>query len=398
MDILFSTDGGITYPYTLVSNTSNDGTENITAPNFNTSTGRIKVQAVNNIFFNINAANITIASSCVANGTTIALADSIAAPAGSASLNLSLSPQYGTVFTPSGTITSANAATFLTMYNTSISLCAAYGFDGSYKFNTHAFTVLTAGTYTFTPSNYGLVYNLYRESFNPSFPCNNFIASNTVTGLTPTTINSFVSAYLLPGRYVLVAGTFSTTFPALPFNYSVAVSGGSIYNNPPTPGATFSYLFVVVERSTGLIKSIATTANLSNSTTYPGGTSYTVYGLSYSNSSPSLSSFEGSGFNTLVNTLLTNTAYCGNISRNFARVTALKLYTFTGNGNWNVAANWSNNAIPQSPLPPYSAIIINPAGTGECILNVPITISQGGHLTVQPGKNFRVLGNLTIEE
>lgn len=398
VDILFSTDGGITYPYTLVNNTSNDGSETIITPNLSTSTGRIKVQAVNNIFFNINAGNITISSSCIADGTTFTPADSFAAVAGSTSLNLSLSPQYGTAFTPSGTITTTNQSTFLTIYNTSLSLCATYGFNGSYKFNTHSFVVTTAGTYTFTPATYGLVYDLYRESFNPSFPCNNFIASNCVTGLTPTTINPTVSAYLLPGRYVLVAGTFSTTFPVLPHTYSVPVSGGIIYSNPPNPGAAFSYLYVIVDKTTNLIKSIAATADISNSTNYPGGSSYTVYGLSYSNTSPSLSSFAGSDFNTLTNALLTNTVYCGNISKNSASVTVLTLYTFNGNGNWNVAANWSNNIIPPSPLPQYSKIVIAPSGAGECILNVPMTVSQGGQLTVEPGKKFRVLGNLTIEE
>ncbi|MEO5891950.1 MAG: reprolysin-like metallopeptidase [Ferruginibacter sp.] len=398
VDILFSTDGGITYPYTLVSGTINDGSQSVTVPNVSTTTGRIRVQAVNNIFFNINAGNITIASGCAADGTTITPADSLSLAAGSTSLNLSLSAQYGTPLAPSGTITTANPATFLTIYNTSISSCATYEFNGAYRFNTHPFTVTTSGTYTFTPSTYGLVYNLYRESFDPSFPCNNFITSNCVTGLTPTTINPSVSASLLPGRYVLVAGTFNATFPVLPFNYSVAVAGGNIYSNPPNPGVAFNYLYVVVDRATNLVKSIASTANLSNSTTYPGSNNYTVYGLSYSTASPSLNSFVGTSFNTLTSALLFNASYCGNLSKNFQKVTVLSSYTFTGNGNWNVAANWSNNVIPPSPLPPYSAIVINPAGTGECILNVPVTISQGNPLTVMTGKKFTIQGNLTIEE
>jgi hypothetical protein len=243
-----------------------------------------------------------------------------------------------------------------------------------------------------------LIYNIYRESYNSSFPCNNFIASNCVTGTTPTTINSFVSAYLLPGKYVLVAGTFSASFPTLPHVYSVAVTGGTIYSNPPNPGAAYSYFYVVVDKATNLIKSIAAAANLSNATTYPGGNQYTVYGLSYSNASPSLASFVGTNFNTLSAALLTNTAYCGNLSKNTRLVTVLKQYTFTGNGNWNVAANWTGSAIPPSPLPAYSIVSINPAGAGECVLNVPATISKGTQLIVQPGKKFRVQGNLTIQE
>lgn len=398
VNILFSTDGGLTYPYTLLSNTANDGSEIITVPNLSTQTGRIRLQPVNNIFFNINAANITISSTCAAEGATITPTDSLSLPAGSASLNLSLSPQYGTAFTPTGTITSANPSTMLPVYHSGLTLCATFGFNGSYKYNTHSFTVINPGTYTFTPSTFGLVYNLYRELFDPAFPCNNFIASNgTTPGFGGVTINGSVTATLLPGRYVIVAGTFSRTFPTLPFSYTVAVSGGSIYTNPPNPGTSFNYLYVVIDKATNLIKSIASTADLSNSTTYPGGTGYAIYGLSYSNASPALSSFVGTGFNTLNNALLFNSAYCGNLSKNFQRVTILTLYTFTGNGNWNVPGNWSNNAIPPSPLPPFSAISINPAGSGECILNVPMIISSGDQLTVEAGKRFRILGSLTIE-
>ena len=85
---MFSTDGGITYPYTLLSNTPNDGSEQITVPYIVTQAGRVKVQAVGNIFFNINLGIITVSSSCGANGVMIVPNDSIAADAGSASLNL----------------------------------------------------------------------------------------------------------------------------------------------------------------------------------------------------------------------------------------------------------------------------------------------------------------------
>jgi len=72
-------------------------------------------------------------------------------------------------------------------------------------------------------------------------------------------------------------------------------------------------------------------------------------------------------------------------------------YTFTGTGNWNIAANWSNNTIPPSSLPAGAEIIIDPVTNGECILNVPQTVLAGAKLTVLQNKKFTINGNLTIQ-
>ncbi len=58
--ISFSTDNGVTFPYVLAASTANDGSENITVPNVATTNGRIKVEAVGNIFFDINNAKVTV--------------------------------------------------------------------------------------------------------------------------------------------------------------------------------------------------------------------------------------------------------------------------------------------------------------------------------------------------
>ena len=57
--ISLSTDGGNTFT-TLVSSTPNDGSEVVTVPNTPSTTARIKVEAVGNIFFDISNANFTI--------------------------------------------------------------------------------------------------------------------------------------------------------------------------------------------------------------------------------------------------------------------------------------------------------------------------------------------------
>ncbi len=72
-------------------------------------------------------------------------------------------------------------------------------------------------------------------------------------------------------------------------------------------------------------------------------------------------------------------------------------YTFIGNGNWNVAANWENNQMPPLELPAKSEIVINTAPGGNCILNVPQKILPGARFTVMPGKRITVAGNLIID-
>ncbi|MCA9919554.1 MAG: hypothetical protein KC445_16455, partial [Anaerolineales bacterium] len=57
VNIDLSTDGGYTYPYILVSNTPNDGSQSVLATNVSTSSARVRVSCANNIFFDISNAN-----------------------------------------------------------------------------------------------------------------------------------------------------------------------------------------------------------------------------------------------------------------------------------------------------------------------------------------------------
>jgi hypothetical protein len=58
--ISLSTDNGSTFPTVLVASTPNDGSETITVPDTPTSTARVKVEAVGNIYFDMSNAAFTI--------------------------------------------------------------------------------------------------------------------------------------------------------------------------------------------------------------------------------------------------------------------------------------------------------------------------------------------------
>src|SRR5207245_327646 len=63
VNILLSTDGGQTFPLLLASNVANNGAATVWLPNVTTASARIKVQAANNIFFDISRNNFAITPS-----------------------------------------------------------------------------------------------------------------------------------------------------------------------------------------------------------------------------------------------------------------------------------------------------------------------------------------------
>ncbi len=58
--IMLSTDGGFTYPTTILATTPNDGSQDIIVPNIQTLQARIRVESVGNFFFDISNFNFTI--------------------------------------------------------------------------------------------------------------------------------------------------------------------------------------------------------------------------------------------------------------------------------------------------------------------------------------------------
>ncbi|MFN0121403.1 MAG: putative Ig domain-containing protein [Blastocatellia bacterium] len=83
--ILLSTDGGNTFGATLLASAPNTGTATITVPNTPTTTARVKVEAVGNIFFDIGNANFTITA-----GTSCPVVTSLSPASGAAGAQVTI--------------------------------------------------------------------------------------------------------------------------------------------------------------------------------------------------------------------------------------------------------------------------------------------------------------------
>jgi hypothetical protein len=76
VDILLSTDGGLTYPTTLASNVTNNGSAVVTIPNVSTTTARIMVKGTGRAFFDISNNNFSIVPCTAPNAPTSVLVNS----------------------------------------------------------------------------------------------------------------------------------------------------------------------------------------------------------------------------------------------------------------------------------------------------------------------------------
>jgi hypothetical protein len=330
--ILFSADGGLTWPYTLVASTPNAaGSATFTAPNIKTTNGKVMVKAIGNIFFDINDGNITVNSPCSAVGATITPSATVTAQAGNSALNLGLSPTYGS-FVAAGTITSSDPYGYNPSTNTGgLALlngasCQSFP-QNQYQYHSYTFSVTATGSYTFTFASTAnlFVANLYNTSFNSTSPCTNFITSNTTSA--GNWFQSLSGTLTAGNTYVLTIGTFTNNDPLLPASYKINITtatGGRAYligEQYTNPGASFTYGYVVVRNSTGNIVAISSSANLTNSTTYPAG-QYTVYGISYSNAiAANLNTYVGGSFNALATQIQNNpNTFCADLSKNAVTV------------------------------------------------------------------------------
>lgn len=200
VDILLSTDGGNTYPTTLLAATPNDGTQAITVPNTPGTQNRVMVKGSNHIFFDISNVNFTITS-----GTSDTTA-----------------PSAPTTLAASGTTQTATNLTWTASTdNVAVTSYDVYQ-NGTFKANA------TTTTYTVTGLTAATAYTFYVIAKDAAG--NASVASNTVnvTTLAPVADTTAPSA-----PTVVASGTAQTT-TNLSWTAStdnVGVTGYDVYQN-----------------------------------------------------------------------------------------------------------------------------------------------------------------------
>ncbi len=377
VNILFSADAGQTFPYTLVANTPNDGTETFVIPSYPSSVGRVKVKCANNIFFDINNAPINLSSPCAANAASVTPTTSVTAQAGNPALDLNLTPTYGSAYPSfSGNISNTDPQSFLAA-TTGSNTCTSFAGNAT-RYDAYPFMVSVSGNYTFTrnagASNY-IIMHVYNGAFNPQSPCTNWIATsyNTSTTIISSSITLALSANI---AYTFVVGTFNASLPAtLPSNYTINFTppgGGGIFNGTPAPPAGYAYTYIMVSNGTGLIAGVNGSSDLSDANTFTAAT-YSVYGFSYQTATiPIIGVLVGSSIQTLQNNLAL-LVYCGQLSSNFVTVTV---------------EPGASCALPSPPT------INAPSNTNLCVAPITLTASNlpGGF----PGYGYQWYRNATM--
>lgn len=397
VEILFSTDGGMTYPITLAASTSNDGSHTVTMPSNATTEGRIKIKGIDNYFFDINNEDITILSDCVIAGGEIINAESITEDAGDLALDLDLISGLA-ITEMSGTLVSSGLNTNLNCENLNTGGCVS--FTNSPKFETLEITVDETGDYTFTrSSSYISVVNIYEISYDNGSVCTNWLSSSATYNPSNgnVSLGTSVTENLTAGNIYVVkfCGFGPTNLGAYTVSFSNSV-GGSVYDPSATAPAGYSVSYIVVDASNNIV-GIDAGPDMTDDNIYFGG-AYTVHGLSHITSTD-ISTYVGGTFATLESDVISGTV-CGDFTSNSKSVTVngctpgTKTVTNTNNAGTGSLRNMVADACPgdlivfSSSIPDNSTVTL----TTEIIIDKLLTVDGNDvdNLSVSGGFTSRI--------
>ena len=317
--ITLSTDGGQTFSTVLAASTPNDGAHTFTVPNVRTTQARVRVEAVGNIFFDINDVDFPIGA-CAPAASQILPATALDAPAGDQALNLTENAYSMTELTGANQITGAITATDPTTVLTKLSGGTCVSYTNVEYYDSYKFVPSTTATYTIsTPTGFSnMIIRVYDQNgFVPNDPCQNALANNFVSGAFQA--RSLTVPLTAGQRYTLVLSNFGGTPPSAPtpgaysVTFATSPAGGTVY--APLTSAGYDYQYAVVNTTTSTVVQLAPTADLR---ALPAGT-YDVYGLLFQRG------YDVSGLrnNSLshLQAMLTSITPCGSLSSNARRVT-----------------------------------------------------------------------------
>ena len=236
VDILLSTDGGLTYPTVLVSNTPNDGSQLINVPNLPSTTCRVMVVCNGGNFFDVSNNNFTI---------TAATND----------YTLNTTPTTISICQGSNAVYTVNTGSIggyssnITLSITGVPAGATSNFSVNPVVPGNSSTLTISNTAGVTPGSYNLT-----------------VTANSASGVKTNNLTLIVSSGT-PGTVTLSAPANGATGVAIPanFTWSTAAGSGVTYD---IQIATDPGISSIVDQATGLSTTSFSSGLLSNSTTY----------------------------------------------------------------------------------------------------------------------------------
>jgi len=254
VSITMSTDGGLTYPYSLAETTANDGSHEIVLPDVVTNTGRIRVSALGNIFYAINTQDFSTTLDDIVLTVdqldySVCQNDSVTSP---------IIYETSTKYTDTAVFSSENEPSGLSV---SFSPTSATSTNTSVEATFFASSDLAAGTYpvdivaTSPERSQKLTYNI--KTFSPDFESLNLSTPDDGATIQRLTATLQWESQSNADDYVLEMATDSSfseiyLFTNIESNSAVikGLTGDTTYywrvspNNfcgSGTPGATFSF-------------------------------------------------------------------------------------------------------------------------------------------------------------